>query len=98
MAGCHGKSANCTNVWAKPLSTKATAMVFINTGNAPAKVCCDAACMKSAGFDVAAEVALNVEDLWSDEISQVTVQKAGPLCTTGELPAEGGVQMITVTA
>ena len=73
MSGCHGKSANCTNVWAKPLSTKATSMVFINTGNAPAKVCCDAACMKSAGFDVTAAVALKVEDLWNDEVSQITV-------------------------
>ena len=97
MSGCHGKSANCTNVWAKPLSTKATSMVFINTGNAPAKVCCDAACMKSAGFDVTATMTLRVEDLWSDEVSQMTVEKAGPLCTTGELSAEGGVQMVTVT-
>jgi hypothetical protein len=97
MSACHGKSANCTNVWAKPLSTKATSMVFINTGNAPAKVCCDAACMKSAGFDLAAAVELTIEDLWSEEVSQITVERAAPLCTTGELPAEGGVQMVSVT-
>jgi hypothetical protein len=72
-------------------------MVFINTGNAPAKVCCDAACMKSAGFDLAAAVELTIEDLWSEEVSQITVERAAPLCTTGELPAEGGVQMVSVT-
>ena len=97
MSTCHGKTSNCTNVWAKPLSTKAVSMVFINTGTTPAKVCCDAACMKSAGLEMTAEATtLTVDDLWSDEVNEVVVNKAGPLCTTGGLPAEGGVQMISV--
>jgi hypothetical protein len=53
--------------------------------------------MKSAGFDLAAAVELTIEDLWSEEVSQITVERAAPLCTTGELPAEGGVQMVSVT-
>lgn len=109
MSACHGKTANCTNVWAKPLSTKAVSMVFINTGTAATKVCCDAACMKVAGLEAmkntqaqaetdgaAAATHWRVEDLWSDEVNQVEVA-AGPLCTTGALPAEGGVQMVSVT-
>ena len=73
--------AACSNVWSRPLSDGAFALVFVNNANISGKVVCDAACFKAAwlhatelgaargGAAIAAAHAsastLSVHDLWS---------------------------------
>lgn len=92
MAGCHGKSANCTNVWSKALSTGGKAVIFLNTGSAPAKVCVT---MAAAGITGAADT-LRATDLWTDAVVTEDAVSGKELCSTDALPAEGGMQMLTV--
>ena len=47
-------SSSCTNVWARPLSRKRTALGFVSNLEAAANITCDAACFATAGVTAAA--------------------------------------------
>ena len=93
MAGCRGKTANCTNVWSKPLSDKSSAMVFLNVGSAAATVSCDAACLSAAGFG-SQHLPLTAVDLWTGKSTKITAHEMA----MPAVAAEGGFVMVKVSA
>ena len=93
MAGCRGKTANCTNVWSKPLSDKSSAMVFLNVGSAAATVSCDATCLSAAGFG-SQHLPLTAVDLWTGKSTKITTHEMA----MPAVAAEGGFVMVKVSA
>eukprot|EP00041_Stephanoeca_diplocostata_P018083 m.375207 g.375207 ORF g.375207 m.375207 type:complete len:544 (+) comp20915_c0_seq2:152-1783(+) len=84
-------ATGATNVWGRVLSTKAWALVFLNTGAAAADITCDAECF--AQMNITAGTKLAVKDLWSGATSTIS---AGNY-TVPAVAAEGGSVMVTLT-
>ena len=82
-----------TNVWARPLSAGAHALVLLNVASNARTVQCDTACFRSLGYDVNSEV-LEARDLWARKaLPDFTIAQG--LAAT-DLPPNGGVAMIKV--
>jgi len=79
------------NVWGRPLSGGAWALVFLNTGSAVTNVTCTSDCLSQTGL----KGKVTVRDLWTHkDIGEVSI--SSPL-TAINLPAKGGFAMYKLT-
>ena len=81
------------NVWGRPLSGGAHALVFLNVASSVRTVQCDEACFRVLGYNESSAV-LSARDLWARKaLPDFTVQEG---FAAGDLAASGGVAMIKV--
>jgi len=77
------------NIWGRPLSDGAAALVFLNVGRQQQNLTCDQTCFASLGF--AATDRLSVRDLWSKrQLPDITAS------LTASLQPDGGHLMVSV--
>ena len=81
------------NVWGRPLSGGAHALVFLNVASSVRTVQCDEACFRVLGYNESSAV-LSARDLWARKaLPDFTVQEG---FAAEDLAASGGVAMIKV--
>lgn len=91
QGGALADGSSVGNIWAKPLSDGAFALVFLNVATEELKLTCDEDCFGSLGFDKSDR--LTLRDLWAHKpLAEMRPQEG----LVAELPPAGGHFMVLV--
>eukprot|EP01047_Picozoa_sp_COSAG01_P030327 COSAG01_NODE_2111_length_8407_cov_2.098700_2_plen_151_part_00 len=96
---CKPGSANCTNVWGRPLSNGDLALAFVNNGAANATVTCDAECWKLLLDGAPPAAKYTLRDLWSHaDVAVVTTTPQAGFSFAATVTPNGGSRLFRARA
>eukprot|EP01052_Picozoa_sp_SAG31_P025710 SAG31_NODE_2272_length_6038_cov_37.265196_4_plen_154_part_00 len=101
---CNGASANCSNVWGRPLSDgKSYVLAFVNNMASEDNVRCCGDCFSNLFYGATPAASYTVRDLWAHadvgHLSRdaMTTDTNAPSCYNATVPPNGGSRIFKLT-